>query len=52
VCFYRGRNEELKDLFSQEDGVLFLNDVCSVMEVLGYEFNPDLWRLFIDLSKV
>ena len=24
----------------------------SVMEVLGHEFNPDQWRLFIDSSKV
>ena len=35
-----------------EDGVLFCNDVCSVMEVLGHEFNQDQWRLFIDSSKV
>jgi len=41
VCFYRGRHEEFKDFFSQEDGVVFCNDVSSVMEVLGYEFNPD-----------
>jgi hypothetical protein len=47
-----GRHEEFKDSFSQEDGVLFLNYVCSVMEVLGHEYNPDQWRLFIDLSKV
>jgi len=25
---------------------------CSVMEVLGHEYNPDQWRLFPDLSKV
>ena len=25
---------------------------CSVMEVLGHEYNPDQWRLFIDSSKV
>ena len=31
---------------------MFCNDVCSVMEVLGHEFNPDQWRLFIDPSKV
>jgi len=31
VCFYRGRREELKDFFTQEDGVVFCNDVCSVM---------------------
>jgi len=31
---------------------VFCNDVCSVMEFLGHEFNPDQWRLFIDSSKV
>jgi len=52
VCFYRGRHEEFKDFFSQKDGVVFCNDVCSIMEVLGHEFIPDQWRLFIDSSKV
>ena len=52
MCFYRGRHEEFKDFFSQEDGVVFCNDVCSVMEVLGHEYSPDQWRLFIDSSKV
>jgi len=51
VCFYRGRHEECKD-FSQEEGVVFCTDVCSVMEVLGHEFNPDQWHLFIDSLKV
>ena len=31
---------------------MFRSDVCSVMEVLGHEYNPDQWRLFIDSSKV
>ena len=31
---------------------MFCNDVCSVMEVLGREFNPYQWRFFIDSSKV
>ena len=52
MCFYSGRHEEFKDFFSQEDGVLFCNDVCSVMQVLGYEYNPYQWRFFIDSSKV
>ena len=52
VCFYRGRHEEFKDFFSQQDGVVFCNDVCSVMEVLGHEFNSDPWRLFNESSKV
>jgi len=52
VCFYCGHHEEFKDFFSLEDGVVFCNDVCSVMEVLGHEYNPDQWRLFTDSSKL
>ena len=52
MCFYRGRHEEFKNFFSLEDGVMFYNDICSVMEVLDHEYNPDQWRLFIDSSKV
>jgi len=51
VCFYRGRHEEFKHFFFQEDGVVLFNDVCSIMEVLGQEYNPVQWRLFIDSSK-
>ena len=50
--FYHGHHEEFKDFFSQEDGVMFCNDICSIMEVLGHEYNPDQWRLFTDSSKV
>jgi len=52
VCFYRGRREDFKDFFSQEEGVVFCNDGCYVMEVLGHECNPNQWRLFIDSSKL
>ena len=52
MCFYHGRHEKFKDFFSQEDGVVFCNDVCSVMAVLGHECNPDQWCLFTDSSKV
>ena len=31
---------------------MFCNDICSVMEYPGREYNPDQWRLFIDSSKV
>ena len=51
VCFYRGRHEGFKDFFSLEDGVVFCNDVCSIMEILGLEYNPDQCRLFIDSSN-
>ena len=41
MCFYRGRLEKFKYLFSQEDGVVFWNYVYSNMDVPGHEFNPD-----------
>ena len=50
--FYLGCHEDFKDFLSQKDGVMFYNDVYSVMEVLGHEYNPDPWRLFIDSPKV
>ena len=52
MCFYRGRHEEFKDFFSQKDGIVFCNDVSSVMKVPGHECIPDQWRLFTDSSKV
>jgi len=52
VCCYRGRHDEFKDFFSQEDDVVFCNDACSVMEVLGHEYNLGQWRFFTDSSKV
>ena len=52
VCFYLGRHEEFNYFFSQENSVIFFNDVCSIMEVLGHEFNPDQWCLYIDSSNV
>ena len=52
MCFYRSSHEEFNDFFSQEDGVVLCNDICSVMEVLGHEYNPDQWRLFTDSSNV
>ena len=52
VCFYCGRHKEFKVFFLLEDGVVVCNDVCSVIEVLGQECNPDQWHLYTDLSKV
>ena len=52
MCFYRGRHEEFKDFFFQKVSVVFCCDVCSAMEVLAHECNPEQWLLFIGSSKV
>lgn len=52
ICTYRNRHSEFKDYFSEENGLVFCNDISSLMETLGNEHNPTEWRLFIDASKV
>lgn len=52
VSFYRNRHAEFENFFSMEDGVVFCNDVCSVMKTLGHEYDTNDWRLFIDSSKL
>jgi len=50
--FYLGRHEEFKNFFSKKVEIRFCNDVYSLVEVLGHEYNPHQWRLFIDSSNV
>ena len=52
MCLYVGRHEEFKDLFCQEGCVVFCNDVCSVMKVLGHECSRDQCSLLTDSSRV
>ena len=52
MCFFRNCQNEFKELFSQENDLVFFNDVCSVIEALGHQNDPTEWRLFIDSSNV
>ena len=51
MYFYHGNHEEFKDFFSQEDDVVFCNDVCSIIEILGHEYKTDQWRLLLIRQK-
>jgi hypothetical protein len=37
-CFYGGRHEEFKDFLFKECGLVFYNDVCVLVGVLGLEY--------------
>jgi hypothetical protein len=52
VCFFATARMNLNVFFSQENDLVFCNDICSVMEALGHQHNTPEWRLFIDSSKV
>ncbi|UYV63640.1 hypothetical protein LAZ67_2005138 [Cordylochernes scorpioides] len=43
---------EFQDLFSQENDLVYCNDVVSLMEVLGHDHDTEEWRLFVDSSKI
>jgi hypothetical protein len=39
-CFFRNRQNEMKEFFSQEDDVVFCNALCYVTEALGHKHGP------------
>jgi hypothetical protein len=51
ACFFHNHQDEFKCFFSQENDLVFCNDICCVMEALGHQHNTPEWRLFIDSSK-
>lgn len=52
ITLDRKRHCDFEVFFSFEDGVVFSNDVYSVMEELNQKYDKNEWRLFIDSSKV
>jgi hypothetical protein len=44
--------KDFKEFFSQENYLVFCNDVCSAVEAVGHEHNPTEEHLVIDSSKV
>jgi hypothetical protein len=51
VCFFRNRQEEFQDFNSEENDLVYCNNICGVMDVLDHEHKTTEWRLFIDSSK-
>ena len=51
VCFFRNRQEEFPDFYSEENDLVYCNNICAVMDVLDHEHKTTEWRLFIDSSK-
>ena len=52
VSFYRKRDADFVPLFSQEENIVFCNEIRRVLINLGItHYRPEDWRLFIDSSK-
>jgi hypothetical protein len=51
IRFFRNRQNAFKEFFSQENDLVFCNDICCVTEAVGHHHGPPQWRLFIASSK-
>ena len=47
---FRSRQTDLTQFFAQDENLCFCTDVDGLLTALGYEHDPQEWRLFIDLS--
>ena len=48
---YLNREKDLAKFFSDEDGLIYFNDVNKLMKVVGHKHITSEWRLFIDSNK-
>ena len=51
ICFFRNRQNEFREFFSQENDLLFCNYVFSFTEALGHQHDPPEQRLFTGSSE-
>ena len=49
--FYRNREKDLNKFFSNEDGLIYCNDVNKLIKAVGDNHIANGWRLFIDSNK-
>ena len=48
---YRNREKALTEFFSNEDGLIYCNDVNKLIKAVGHKHIASEWRLFVDLNK-
>jgi len=45
TCFFCNHQTEFKEFFSEENHLVFCNDVCFVTEAYVHQHGPPQWRL-------
>ena len=51
ISVYRNRDKDMVQFFNIDNDLSFCIDVNGLMLAIGYEHNPEEWRLFIDSSE-
>ena len=52
VSYYRKSQSNIAKYFSIDVDMLYCKDVCGLIDELQLQHVPELWRMFVDLSKV
>jgi hypothetical protein len=52
ISSFRRRHQQLVPFFRKEDDLVFCYDVDGLMKLLGMKHDTQVWRLFIDSSKL
>ena len=52
ISIFRDRRKDFIQYFSKEGNTVVCKNVVELMASLGISYEPDKWRLFVDLSKV
>ena len=50
-CFFRNCQEGFQDIYSEENDLVYCNNICAVTDELDDEHKTTECRLFIDSSK-
>lgn len=50
ITFYRTRDEGFLPYFSEDEDLVYCNNIPALFRKMGMEFIPEDWRLFIDSS--
>jgi len=37
VCYFRNRQEEFQEFYSEENDLVYCNNICGMMDVLDHE---------------
>ena len=51
MCFFRNSQEEFQYFCSEENDLVYGNNICAVMDVLDHEHKTTEWKLFFEFFK-
>jgi len=52
ITFYRNRETDILPLFSQDNDLVYCNNIIGLLKIKIPNYRPEAWRLFIDSSKI